>query len=156
MAFTNNMVLLLQSSRLISLTVKTPAIVRGSGIAAIGRDQRLQSLRAAPCNTPSIVVFVINELPARIEVREPRLILCEDQELRNGILLLSAGKLRPETITVQDRMNDADRKIAAAALAMPGALFLGFTDGNRVSPKGHDAIQSLAKELGYERHPSNV
>ena len=94
---------------------------------------------------------VLNELPARIAVREPRLILCEDWGLQNTIWLLSEGRMRPKTIAVRDRMDATDRESAAAALATPGALFLSFTEGNRVFPKGHEAIQSLAKELGYEK-----
>jgi hypothetical protein len=94
---------------------------------------------------------VLNELPARIAVRDPRLILCEDWGLQNGIWLLSRGSVRPTSIIVTDRMNGTDRNNAAAALATPGALFLGFTDGNRAFPKGHEAIQSLATELGYEK-----
>jgi len=77
--------------------------------------------------------------------------------LRNGILLLSAGKLRPETIRSKIAMNDAGPQDRSGGGARPGPERCPrFTDGNRVSPKGHDAIQSLAKELGYERHPSNV
>ena len=94
---------------------------------------------------------VLNELPARISVREPRVILCEDWGLQNTIWLLSKGRMRPKTIVVQDRMDAMDRESATAALATPGALFLSFTDGNRLFPKGHEAIQSLALELGYEK-----
>ena len=94
---------------------------------------------------------VLNELPVRIAVRDPRLILCEDWGLQNGIWLLSGGKLRPTSIVVADRMDVTDRNNAAATLATPGALFLAFTDGKRVFPKGHEAIQALATELGYEK-----
>ena len=94
---------------------------------------------------------VLNELPQRIAVRAPRVILCEDWGLQNQIWLLSNGGLRPTSVIVADRMNDQDRKNIAAALAVPGALFLSFTDGYRAFPKGHEAVRTVAKELGYEK-----
>jgi hypothetical protein len=94
---------------------------------------------------------VLNELPERIAVREPRVILCEDWGLQNQIWLLSNGRMRPTSVIVADRVNDQDRNNIAAALAVPGTLFLSFTEEHRAFPKGHEAVQSVARELGYEK-----
>ncbi len=91
---------------------------------------------------------VLNDIATRIAPRAPQRIVCDDWGLQNTIWLMSEGKLRPTTITVTDTLSAADRKSVTTALTTPGTMFITFTEPNRVFPKGHQAIQKLAQELG--------
>jgi len=94
---------------------------------------------------------LLNDLASRLEVRQPRVVVCEDWGFQNTIWLMSDGKMRPKTVKLSGEWQQEDRNSVETALSSPGTVFVSFAEENRIMPQGHQSVEALAKQLGYAK-----